>query len=157
MGRQVGFVVSREGLWPFAEFVSASGDICFFESIHHEEKLSELDGLLPLSPERFMTVFLARREDVSLIKSSFVEQQGYWSIDSLTSPVVEFSLPYERDTGAVRPWPSGGRLWFSTGWWGEFDEWATQPTGFVDWADSLLRWIRRHFVRGDHGLYAPRA
>jgi hypothetical protein len=58
------------------------------------------------------SMFLAREADLGLIRIELVEQQGYYLIDFLRSPVIEWSPGYDLATGHR----SGrGRLWFPTG------------------------------------------
>jgi hypothetical protein len=87
--------------------------------------------LLPSRDDQF-TGSLVRRADVSKLVVDDVPSQGYWFVDTLRSPAVEWSTD---------------RLWFSTGYWDSSEQWVTPDEEWLRWADGLFRWCRSHLTR----------
>jgi hypothetical protein len=88
---------------------------------------------------RQLGAYIARSSDLSAIRTRFIPGQGYWLIDSSTSPVVEFSRWYF-DGNVLR----AGRAYFATDL--RFRPSLPDP-GFVKWGDRVLNAIRRSLLR----------
>jgi hypothetical protein len=82
-------------------------------------------------------------------------QHSYRFVDPAESEVVEF-LRCKLAKGQYKPsriWLSAGRLWFT-----EQTMDGRKSDAFIKWANSLLKWVRRHYERDAGGNYvAPNA
>lgn len=82
--------------------------------------------------------FLVREEDVSKVVTRHVSAQGYWAVDVLESPVVEFSSCYF-DGKILRR----GRVHYVDGFYGEGGAWIDKPESFRAWARNLFKVTRK--------------
>jgi hypothetical protein len=86
------------------------------------------------------TPYIVRRQDLGCLRRYFVESQGYWLVEQMTCPLIDW-LPGRLDDNPI----SYGRLHFETTI-RQGDVWLPMPPGFVKWADSILGWVRRHWT-----------
>lgn len=82
--------------------------------------------------------WLARACDLEHVRTKHVPAQGYWTVESLYSPVVEFSSCYF-DGRILRR----GRVHYSDGFYDEHGAWVEKPTSFRTWAESILRTTKK--------------
>lgn len=90
-----------------------------------------------------LTVFIAREQDLERVKTKFVPGQGYYVVDDLKSPVVEFTRCYF--TGSLL---RQGRIYFRTGS-GPANESADND--FARWANSILKGVIKDLEKEDIG------
>lgn len=88
-----------------------------------------------------LLLYLVREKDVEKVVIKPVAGK-YWMIDILYSPAVELMRGYHNESVARR-----GRLYFQPGFYDSEGCWIDKPQEFIKWADSLLRWVRRHYHR----------
>jgi hypothetical protein len=152
VGRQVNFILNRRDLDRFEAFFWSSGQVAALSQPTPSADLVIANSLRPEAENQlrpWSTMFLARDADLDLIRVHLVEQQGYYLIDVLRSPVVEWSPGYN----PTRHRSGRGRLWFPTGYWDDEGKFVQMPSGFLGWGDRLLRWVRRNFRKGSSGFY----
>jgi hypothetical protein len=77
--------------------------------------------------------YMVRPDDLSAINLEEVPEQRYWSIDILSSPVVELTRCYF-DGKILRR----GRLYYTHSFYGGDDRWVEKPEPFRSWAKRLL-------------------
>lgn len=94
--------------------------------------------------QRWLYYFLVRKLDLCKVVTNHVPTQGYWSIDVLRSPVVEFSSCYF-DGCVLRR----GRVYYVDGFFGDDAVWTGKPQNFRLWAKSVLKATRQALKR--HG------
>lgn len=82
--------------------------------------------------------YLVRVTDLSRVATRHVPTQGYWTVDVLRSPVVEFSSCYF-DGKVLRR----GRVYYVDGFYGEDEEWVDKPESFRLWARAILKTTRK--------------
>lgn len=92
--------------------------------------------------EETLALRLCRACDIDSLHTWFVDTQGYWVVDTLTSPVVELNRCYYDGSICRR-----GRLYFRDGYYLDDGRWLDKPAHFVQWADRVLRLARRTFRR----------
>lgn len=93
-----------------------------------------------------LSIYLARKEDLEDIQFKFLPTQNYWYLDSLHSPVIQYSRCYFTDTIIRR-----GRLWFQPGAYVDA-EWVNKNHEFIEWADNIIKKVRRNLKRYKHQL-----
>jgi hypothetical protein len=74
------------------------------------------------------------------LERKWIPDPGYYTVDVLKQPVLEFSSSL-LTTWEAKPALVQGRLF------GDFDEWLGKPPGFGKWFDTLVRWIRKNYRR----------
>lgn len=85
-------------------------------------------------------IWIVRPDDRDLVRLKHIPQQGYWVIDQVRSPVVEFSHSGpDSELGE-------GRLQFHTNYWADDDTKVAFPDGFVTWARDILQWVRGRYT-----------
>jgi hypothetical protein len=82
--------------------------------------------------------WLVREEDLNHIKWGHFPRLGYWVLDQMGSPAVQYLGP-----GMKNQIMTKGRLWYSP----EKSVRCKKPEDFTRWADSLLRVPRKIFSR----------
>lgn len=87
-------------------------------------------------------------DDVGDVHLKYVESMGYWMTDQLDAPVIQYTFR-ELDEAEI----GDGRLYYQTGRY-VADEWVSFREGFIEFAESLFKWVRREFTRSTKsGLY----
>jgi len=153
VGRQVNFFLDRRDLDGFEAFFWSSEDVVALCQPTPSADLVTAGSLRPEAENQLRpwpSMFLARDVDLDLVLVRLVKQQSYYLIDTLRSPVIEWSPAYEPVTGHRG---GRGRLWFPTGYWNEDRVYVEMPRGFLRWGDRLLRWVRRNWKQGPSGYY----
>jgi hypothetical protein len=152
VGRQVDFILNRRDLDRFEAFFWPSDQVVALSQPTPSADLVTANSLRPEAENQLRpwpSMFLAREADLDLIRVDLIERQGYYLIDFLRSPVIEWSPGYD---------PTGhrsglGRLWFPTGYWDDDGEFVAMPSGFLGCGDRLLAWVRRNWKKGPSGFY----
>ncbi len=90
----------------------------------------------------WLTLFLVRPEDVDVLRFREVPTQGYWTLDVLSQPIIEFSRPYF-DGSIMRQ----GRFYYQTGDYNDIGTWVEKPRCFLDWADQIFKTTKKNLRR----------
>jgi hypothetical protein len=86
--------------------------------------------------------YLVRGEDLERVRLREIPSPGYWAVDEVRSPVIEFDGGFFDHSKILR-----GRLYFTTSYYDLADQHVVKEPGFVQWADRILAAGRRHGVR----------
>jgi hypothetical protein len=122
-----------------------------FVVLHSRSPSNEPKRLSALDPaksgEDWLHLFLVRPDDVLHVVSQHVPAQGYWAVDSLLSPVIEFQRCFF-DGGQLRR----GRAYFNETFYDSSKALVQKPEAFTNWARSVLSVIRKNLNRqgGDY-------
>jgi hypothetical protein len=142
MGHQVNFMTLPTDLPAIEAALRGTGDVCFLEDRTRSAEPAELDTLAFGPGEmghRQLRAYIARRADLNAIKTRFVSTQGYWVIDSPSSPVIEFDRCFF-DGNVLRR----GRAYFAS----DLRFRPELPSqDFVRWGDRVLARIKRTLQR----------
>jgi hypothetical protein len=143
MGKQVSFILLPGDLKALEEELDRIRPFVVLHSRSHSEKVQRLGGLDPgKSGEDWLHLFLVRPEDVEFVVTQSVAAQGYWSIDALRSPVVEFQRCFYDGQRLRR-----GRAYFVEQYYDVNKQLVQKPETFRVWAQSVLSAIRRKLQR----------
>lgn len=82
--------------------------------------------------------FLVRADDVGSVVMRHVPAQGYWTVDVVKSPVIEFNRCFMGDHLLRR-----GRLYFLDTFYGVDGALVQKSDEFQNWAKSILRTTKR--------------
>jgi hypothetical protein len=148
MGKQIGFYMTHEDEKNFLGAISKLAPVKLLSSRFSDKSNMEILCLQPVSAV-FEKVYLVNSNLPPRITTRFYSENGIHVIDHRESEVVELVR-----AGSVtgNTWMNNGRLWFE-----ENSSHEKKSEAFIKWANSLLRWIRSHYVK--HGDYwaAPEA
>jgi hypothetical protein len=98
---------------------------------------------------RWLFFCFARKADIDFIVNEHIPTQGYWSINTLKSPVVEF-MHSPCDAGVLR----NGRLYYEEYYYDSSQAVMMRKSpDFVEWAQRLFARTRR-FLTHDKDLGA---
>ncbi len=146
MGHQVSFYILPDDI---AEIESAIGQLEPMRVLHSRSP-SRDPRVLPSchfydedAGHPWLSYYLVRECDLGDVVTRYVSAQGYWSIDSLRSPVMEFSSCYF-DGEIIRR----GRLYYVDGFYDE-EAWIEKSEGFRHWAKAVLRVTKKRLERHD--------
>lgn len=147
MGRQIQIYLTPADLRHFEEELRAKVDLVSlnYRSEGPHPSLAPSFEIQEMG-KTWLTLFLCRPEDVAALRFREVSAQGYWTVDVLSQPVLEFSRPYF-DGAVVRR----GRLYYQPGDYSTDGSWHKKPAEFVRWADAVLR-VARKTLRRDPSL-----
>ncbi|HEX6813854.1 MAG TPA: hypothetical protein VF384_19690 [Planctomycetota bacterium] len=152
MGRQVNFWAVPDDLEDLEAAIRRRHEI---EVVHSRSPSAEpriVDSVTFTEDQhRWLSYCLVRTEDVSQILMRHVPAQGYWVVDTLRSPVVEFDGCFF-DQRILRR----GRVYYTDGYYGD-DAWVRKPEAFSTWAASVLALTRRRLLRHETNYLGKRA
>lgn len=94
--------------------------------------------------QRQLHFSLVREQDLARVATEHVPTQGYWIVDVLRSPVLEFSSCFF-DGKILRR----GRIYYVDGFYGEDGAWVEKPESFRTWAKRVRAAIRKPLAK--HG------
>jgi hypothetical protein len=164
MGKQVQFYMTHEDEKNFLASISDLAPVRLDYQTFTEPSHMELESFVPVGhcggnfhPNYFRNAHLCLVNATlgTPPKVDSYPQHSYRSIDLAESEVVEFTR-CKLAKGQYKPsriWLSSGRLWFA-----EQTMHGRKSDAFIKWANSLLKWVRRHYERDARGNYvAPNA
>lgn len=143
MGKQVTFL-----LLP-GDLIALETKIAHLEPfvvLHSRSPSSEPKKLSALDPgqsgEDWLHLFLVRPDDLRNVVSLHVPAQGYWTVDPLLSPVIEFQRCFF-DGSQIRR----GRAYFTETFYDRNGTLVRKPEAFLSWARNVLGVIRKGLTR----------
>jgi hypothetical protein len=95
--------------------------------------------------------YLVNPEDVDSITMREVPAQGYWVVDSLRSPVIEFTKSF-CDNKSIR----AGRLWYDVKYY-EGDNLLQKSQSFQSWASQIFKVARNTLTKRDNYFLGAQA
>lgn len=102
--------------------------------------------------QRWLSYYLVRESQLSQVVTDYVPAQGYWTVEVLRSPVVQFRSCYFDGT-ILRE----GRVYYVDGFYGADDAWVYQPESFRKWAKAVLRTTKKALKREGFDYIGPDA
>lgn len=140
MGRQINFYMLPEDEKEFISDVLQRKDVVMIA----EPFESKFPNIISSLPEPFSKPFWHSIYFWTIngkLETKYIEKQGYFLIDSLTSPVIEFSRSFMRDNLLVR-----GRIRAQLQYW-KSNEIVSKGKEFENWFNAIARWIRKHYQK----------
>lgn len=92
----------------------------------------------------WLYLYLARPDDLDELVMQHVPAQGYWALDVIKSPVIEFNRCFFNDQILRR-----GRVYYVDGFYGSDKTWVEKSESFRRWARSILSTTKKSLKR--HG------
>ncbi|TKC98506.1 hypothetical protein [Polyangium fumosum] len=94
--------------------------------------------------EQWYGLYLARPEDLDAIVMDHVETQGYWTLESDPSPVVEFSCCSLKGNRLRE-----GRVYYVDKFWKPDSGWEEKSEAFRKWARMVHTTLKKSLKRRD--------
>ncbi|WP_437875551.1 hypothetical protein [Sorangium sp. So ce513] len=143
MGRQVTFFAAPDDIAQLQHRIGDIEPMC----ILHDRSPTAKPRVLPTldvaeDGQSLLFYFLVREIDLAQVVTRHVPAQGYWTVDVLRSPVVEFDGCFFDGTVLRR-----GHVYYVEGFYGENDEWIEKPEGFRSWAKRVLKATKKCLKR----------
>jgi hypothetical protein len=150
MGRQVNFYMLPEDLNVFEDNIRSRTPLSFIRGkLERPAIIIEPTLNTTETNNSWLRMYIARNIDLESVVIRSVEKQGYWVVASDQSPVVEIDRCYWKDNILRR-----GRLYFNLNYLDANNQVVSKSPEFVQWADDLLKWIRRNYERDKNtGFY----
>ena len=150
MGRQVHFHMLGEDLREFFRLVQDDPKVIITTRDSDTAKVLPLDdaGANPDS-----TLCFWNQKFVPDLERKWIPEPGYYRIDSLRLPVLEF-MPSFKAKWEGKPALGQGRLF------GNFEAYLNKPADFEKWYEGLASWIRKRCRKsplGPGGFVGPEA
>jgi hypothetical protein len=152
MGRQVNFYITPRDITALEARIRKRDPITILHRRSPTEKPRVLSSLDFMEDEqRWLYYYLVRESDLSEVVTEHVPAQGYWTIDGLRSPVVQFNS-CDFDGKILRR----GRVYYQRGFY-ENGAWVEKNEDFQRWADSILRSVRKFLIKQNGEYIGPDA
>jgi len=146
VGKQVNFFLLPSDLISLEVEIARVGP---FEVLHSRSRSIEVRRLGAINPnkagEDWLHLFLVRPDDVEQVVTQHVPAQGYYSVDALRSPAIEFQRCFFDGKELRR-----GRAYFVDKYYNSKGALIQKPEPFRKWAQSVLGVIRRSLERQGH-------
>ncbi len=148
MGRQIATIMTLADAHGFVAAMAELGgvELVLIRSDSHMPKIIEQSKVqTDVKCDQLFYAFV-HKDHVSDIVMEEVPAQGYWSMNTLFSPVVEFTLSYHAHDG-IRP----GRLWYEKRFYDANGDLISKPALFLEWAERAFRMTRSRLKKfGEH-------
>lgn len=92
--------------------------------------------------QQWLYFFLVRRDDVDSVVMRNVPSQGYWSVDVLKSPVIEFQRSFFDEYSLKR-----GRIYYVDKYYGVNNKLVKKSESFREWAQSIFLITRKSLIK----------
>ncbi|MFN8256036.1 MAG: hypothetical protein U0W24_10135 [Bacteroidales bacterium] len=139
--KQYNFFPSKTELQKFDDYLKSKGFIILSipsPELPFKTKQNLLDNM-----ENWPMCIITRTQYLDKIDPKFIEEQNYYTIDVITSHVIEILLPIGLNEFAR---PNRARIYFTTAYYNEKQEWIDKDAEFIKEADSVLIWCKRNFL-----------
>lgn len=134
MGHQVNFYLTHSDTECLEKVLRGVTPLMLLHSISHTSEPRVLDSSnFKENDQPWLYYFLVLPEDLERVVMRHVPAQGYWTVDVIKSPVVEFNRCFTRGRLLRR-----GRLYYVDRYYGSDDALLDKSEAFRKWAKSLL-------------------
>lgn len=153
MGHQVNFYMTPEDAVLVQDQLRALGSMKILHSRSTTQTPLVLDSLdHKEAGKQWLFLFLAREEDLAGVVMHYVDVQDYWTVDSLRSPVIEFTCS-QFDGKTLRR----GRASYIEGYHEQGQGWIEKNDQFKSWAKLVLDGIKNSLKRYLSDYIGPKA
>jgi hypothetical protein len=135
MGRQIHFYMLPEDQNAFLRVIQERDPIVV---VTRDSDSAEVQPAP--DPGANKTLCLWNRKLLLHLERKWIPESGYFRVDSLNTPTLEFS-PSFTATWEGKPAIGQGRLF------GDFDPYLRKPPDFEKWYETLVRWIRKNYQK----------
>ncbi len=145
MGHQVNFYLNPNDTVAVEKVLRELAPLCILHSRSSTSEPHIVDTVnIEENGQPWLYLFLIRTDDLERLVTKHIPAQGYWTVDVLKSPVVEFNRCFF-DGKTLRR----GRVYYVDGFYDTNDQWVQKPEPFMKWAKSILTTTKHTLKR--HG------
>jgi hypothetical protein len=137
MGRQIHFHMLLDDQDEFLRFVRKRAPIVV---IARDSDSAKVEPAADPDTGPHKTLCLWNRDLLPDLQRKWIPEPGYYRVDSLKVPILEFS-PSFAATWEGKPALGQGRIF------GNFEQYLGKPLDFEKWYGSLVRWIRQNYQK----------
>jgi hypothetical protein len=149
MSKQVTFFMTYEDEKKFLDAIHLLGPVKVIYNTFADELQMEVQSLQAVGTvSHDVNLSLLNPAVGTTIKRTFYPSQSYHCVELAESEVVQFNR-----CKPVNTWIANGRLWFD-----EKSNAGKKSAAFINWANSLLKWVRDNYFKNAAGHFiAPHA
>ncbi len=148
MGKQINFYMTNSDEEEFLNFVRSDRSVGVFMVTMPTDSIPLLTELPQSEIPFWLSICLWDRDNSPQPNLRYVTEQKYYVVNKSTSEVIEFLRSNIKKRSISR-----GRIWAEMAMWESDGTLVRKSETFEKWYDRLARWIRRHSVRYDKGVY----
>jgi hypothetical protein len=144
VGHQLNFFATTADLETIERHLRAHAPLAILHDrspLPQPRSLNSLNAVADGKPVIYMC--LARVDDLRATKLTHVPAQHYWAVDTIRSPVIEFTKPV-LDGSSLRR----GRFYYVDGFFTD-SVWIEKDVDYCAWARDVLRIVRKCLIRKD--------
>jgi hypothetical protein len=143
MGHQVNFYITNKDTASLEATLRQLGSLC----ILHDRSLTAMPRVVDSldvheGDQPWLYLYLARCEHLPEVRTKHVPTQGYWAIDMIQSPAIEFTRSFF-DGHILRR----GRAYYVDGFYRPDGAWIEKSDSFKGWARSVLNTFKKSLRR----------
>jgi hypothetical protein len=153
MGKQVAFYLTPEDTEFIFEKLRRLDSALVIHSRSSTSKPRVINSLnLQEDGRVWLYFFLVQDNAIDDVVMREVPAQGYWTVDSLKSPVIEFTRSFF-DASQIR----SGRLWYEDSYYDDLNQLVQKPDSFVRWASRIVNNLRKNLQKRGHHYFGSHA
>ena len=145
--RQINFFLNEQDQIELNDLFSNDGELIFCKSRSEQAKPKILDSsVIKKMGGEPLKILLVRKADLDLLKFRYLKIRNEFVIDTIDSPVVEYSRCFLCDEFIRR-----GRMYFLKSFYDDAENMVTKNDCFLSWADALLNTTKAELIRSANG------
>ncbi len=146
---QINFYLTKEDMLEVDAFIQEKG-ISIIQERNSSTKIETINSLGNLDMCKKKGSLLTLPKEMDSIKSTFINKQNYYTVDIISSPVIEISPSFIYNNILSR-----GRLYYIKTYYNENNQYVDKPSEFLQTASELFKWIKKHFKPKNTSKYPP--
>jgi hypothetical protein len=142
MSRQFSFYLTPQDSFNLKIILEENLDVVFLADKSGCPKPSEFSELIFEDIEEEAMVYVSRRSELAQVRFHNIENLNVWMVDSLRSPVIEFSNCYF-DKKRLGP----GRMYYTLGYYLTDGSWTDKNVEFLEFARKVFTFTKKNLIR----------
>lgn len=141
--KQINFYLMPEDISEIDKYLQEK-DLSVYNNYSTNSNLQKLDSLLQtkilgkISSIKYVT----SGDFIEQINNQFIERQNYYSIDAISSPVIEFLIPKNIISGNII---HSGRIYYIHSYYNSQNLLVSKSDAFLKMSSELFKWIKKNF------------
>jgi hypothetical protein len=136
---QINFYFTKEDMLEVDAFVKEKG-IIIIQERNSSTKIETINSLGNFDTCKKKGSLLTLPKEIDSIKTTFIDKQNFYTVDIISSPVIEISPSFIHNNILSR-----GRLYYIKTYYNENNEYVDKPSELLQTATDLFKWIKKHF------------
>ncbi len=139
MGKQIRFFMTFDDENRFLDAMGKGQTMAIILTSFPKKEDMVVEQLKPSKGLADSYYALVQSEQIKDVTPTFHPQAARFSVDVSNNNVLQFNRCYGKDGRLV-----SGRLWYEV---------ENKPDTFVTWADQLIKWLKKNYIRDERGFY----